>query len=232
MRKHRLVIAGVTLLAAHARPVGLRHPSQASPGRLAAPARPPRSASSPRCPATSPPSAWASRTPSTWPSSRPTTTRRSPAGRSRSTPRTTRPRPTSARTPPPSCAGDDQVVGVVGTLNSSVAPAASSRSSPRRNITQVSPANTNPTLTQGADCATAPKRAVPDLLPHLHHGRVQGPFAAQYLLDTGHQEGRHDPRQEDLRPGPGRSLHRGVQERRRQGRRAETINPDERLLGA
>ncbi len=50
-------------------------------------------------------------------------------------------------------ASDDEVVGVVGTLNSSVAqsviPVLDSA-----NIVQVSPANTNPALTQGANSST------------------------------------------------------------------------------
>ena len=69
-------------------------------------------------------------------------------------------------------AGDDEVVGVVGTLNSSVSQSVQPVLS-GANIAQVSPANTNPTLTQGPDLAN-PKRAVPGLLPHLHHGRRPG----------------------------------------------------------
>ena len=55
---------------------------------------------------------------------------------------------------------DDAILGVVGTLNSSVAqqtmPVLAAAS-----IAQVSPANTNPTLTQGADAA-AKKRPYPN----------------------------------------------------------------------
>ena len=101
-------------------------------------------------------------------------------GRWSSPPRTTRPSPTSARTPPPSSPRDDEVVGVVGTLNSSVVAAACSRCSLRRTSLQVSPANTNPTLTKGADFATNPEAPVRQLLPHLHHrrrSRVRSPLA-------------------------------------------------------
>ena len=139
----------------------------------AAPRRPPRSASSPRSPATCRPSARASSTPSSSPSSRPTTTNAVPAGSSRSRRSTTRPRPTSARTPPPSSRRTTQVIGVVGNLNSSV----SQQTQPvfaAANITQISPANTDPTLTSGADAAD-PEAAVQDVLPHLHHGRRPGP---------------------------------------------------------
>ncbi len=81
-------------------------------------------------------------------------------------------------------AGDDSVVGVVGTLNSSVAqnvqPVLNSA-----NIVQVSPANTGPSLTRGANFATAPKRAYPNYFRTCTTDDVQGPFAARYLIDKG-----------------------------------------------
>lgn len=77
---------------------------------------------------------------------------------------------------------DKDVVGVVGTLNSSVAqsvqPVLASA-----NITMVSPANTNPSLTQGADFATAPKRSYPNYFRTCTTDSIQGPFAARYLFD-------------------------------------------------
>ena len=80
--------------------------------------------------------------------------------------------------------GDDNVVGVVGTLNSSVAqnvqPVLASA-----NIVQVSPANTGPGLTRGADFANAPKRAYPTYFRTCTTDDIQGPFAAQYLLSRG-----------------------------------------------
>ena len=51
-------------------------------------------------------------------------------------------------------------------------------------ITQVSPANTNPTLTKGADLAN-PKRPYPGYFRTAATDDVQGPFAAKYLLDNG-----------------------------------------------
>jgi branched-chain amino acid transport system substrate-binding protein len=81
-------------------------------------------------------------------------------------------------------AGDDQVIGVVGTLNSGVAqqvqPVLNSAT-----IVQVSPANTNPTLTKGADWQNAPKRTYPNYFRTCTTDAVQGPFAAKYLLDQG-----------------------------------------------
>jgi branched-chain amino acid transport system substrate-binding protein len=80
-------------------------------------------------------------------------------------------------------AGDDEVIGVVGTLNSSVAqsvqPVLNSA-----NIAMVSPANTNPTLTKGADPAN-PQRAYDSYFRTCTTDDVQGPFAAKYLLDQG-----------------------------------------------
>jgi branched-chain amino acid transport system substrate-binding protein len=80
-------------------------------------------------------------------------------------------------------AGDEEVVGVVGTLNSSVAqsvqPVLNSA-----NIAMVSPANTNPTLTKGADPAN-PQRAYDSYFRTCTTDDVQGPFAAKYLLDEG-----------------------------------------------
>lgn len=78
-------------------------------------------------------------------------------------------------------AGDDEVVGVVGTLNSSVAQSVQPVLN-GSNIAMVSPANTNPTLTKGADPA-APKRAYASYFRTCTTDDVQGPFAAKYLLE-------------------------------------------------
>ncbi|WP_307812450.1 branched-chain amino acid ABC transporter substrate-binding protein [Phycicoccus sp. CSK15P-2] len=79
-------------------------------------------------------------------------------------------------------ASDAEVVAVVGTLNSSVAqtvqPVLASA-----NITMVSPANTNPALTQGADFATAPERAYPNYFRTCTTDSIQGPFAARYVFE-------------------------------------------------
>jgi branched-chain amino acid transport system substrate-binding protein len=80
-------------------------------------------------------------------------------------------------------AGEDEVVAVVGTLNSSVSQSVQPVLS-GANIAQVSPANTNPTLTKGADPAN-PKRPYPGYFRTCTTDDVQGPFAAKYLLDEG-----------------------------------------------
>ena len=79
-------------------------------------------------------------------------------------------------------AGDADVIGVVGTLNSSVAQSVQPVLA-TANIVQVSPANTNPSLTQGADFATAPKRPYPTYFRTCTTDSVQGPFAARYLFE-------------------------------------------------
>ena len=80
-------------------------------------------------------------------------------------------------------ASSDNVVGVVGTLNSSVAgpvqPVLNTA-----NIAMISPANTNPSLTKGPDL-TAPKRLYPNYFRTCTTDDVQGPFAAQYLIEKG-----------------------------------------------
>ncbi len=80
-------------------------------------------------------------------------------------------------------AADDAVVGVVGTLNSSVAQQTQPILATAK-IVQVSPANTNPTLTKGADPAN-PKRPYPTYFRTCTTDAIQGPFAAQYLLSIG-----------------------------------------------
>lgn len=79
-------------------------------------------------------------------------------------------------------AADKDVVGVVGTLNSSVAQPVQPVLA-AANITMVSPANTNPALTQGADFLTAPKRTYPTYFRTCTTDSIQGPFAARYLFE-------------------------------------------------
>ncbi|MBC7557963.1 MAG: branched-chain amino acid ABC transporter substrate-binding protein [Dermatophilaceae bacterium] len=77
-------------------------------------------------------------------------------------------------------AGEPNVAGVVGNLNSSVAQSTQPVFSTAK-IVQVSPANTNPSLTQGAKFATAPVRTYPTYFRTCTTDAVQGPFAARYL---------------------------------------------------
>ena len=78
---------------------------------------------------------------------------------------------------------DDQVIGVVGTLNSSVAQSVTPVLQPAH-IVQISPANTNPTLTQGKDAAN-PARPYDNYFRTYTTDAVQGPTAATYLLSIG-----------------------------------------------
>jgi len=77
--------------------------------------------------------------------------------------------------------GETNLVGVVGTLNSSVAQQ-EQKAYNDQNIVMISPANTGVALTQGPDFAKGTKTR-----PYKSYFRVattdsiQGPFAAQYL---------------------------------------------------
>ncbi|MEO6585015.1 MAG: branched-chain amino acid ABC transporter substrate-binding protein [Knoellia sp.] len=80
-------------------------------------------------------------------------------------------------------AGDDKVIGVVGNLNSSV----SQQTQPvfaAANIVQISPANTGPSLTRGAD-PSAPARPYKTYFRTATTDIAQGGFAAQFLIDQG-----------------------------------------------
>jgi branched-chain amino acid transport system substrate-binding protein len=75
---------------------------------------------------------------------------------------------------------DDNLLGVVGTLNSSVALAVAPILS-QNNIVQVSPANTSDALTKGDDPA-APKRQFKTYFRTCTVDSLQGPFAANFLV--------------------------------------------------
>jgi branched-chain amino acid transport system substrate-binding protein len=81
-----------------------------------------------------------------------------------------------------SLSSDPNVIGVVGTLNSSVALQVQPVLAPK-NIVQVSPANTSPSLTKGAKWQTNPTRAYPTYYRTCTTDAVQGPFAARYLYE-------------------------------------------------
>ncbi|WP_181778834.1 branched-chain amino acid ABC transporter substrate-binding protein [Pseudonocardia pini] len=78
-------------------------------------------------------------------------------------------------------ASDPNVVGVVGTLNSSTAQAAAPILAQKK-IVEISPANTNPALTQGDNYATAPNRPNATYFRTATTDAIQGPFAAQFLV--------------------------------------------------
>jgi branched-chain amino acid transport system substrate-binding protein len=96
-------------------------------------------------------------------------------------------KPDSGRNAATKLASDKDVIGVVGPLNSSVgqtvAPVLNSAG-----VAEVSPANTNPNLTRGEDPLKAPKRVYPTYFRTCTTDFVQGPFAAQYLIDAGIKE--------------------------------------------
>ncbi|MEU7477121.1 branched-chain amino acid ABC transporter substrate-binding protein [Lentzea sp. NPDC042327] len=77
---------------------------------------------------------------------------------------------------------DPNVVGVVGTLNSSVAQTVQPILRDKK-IPQVSPANTNPSLTRGNDFLTAPKRQFDNYFRVCATDDLQGPFAANYMVE-------------------------------------------------
>ena len=81
-------------------------------------------------------------------------------------------------------AAEANVAGVVGNLNSSVAQSTQPVLATAK-IVQVSPANTNPTLTQGADFKTAPKRTYDTYFRTCTTDAIQCPFAAQYMFKAG-----------------------------------------------
>jgi branched-chain amino acid transport system substrate-binding protein len=74
------------------------------------------------------------------------------------------------------------VVGVVSTLNSSVSQSVQPILD-QAGILQISPANTNDTLTKGKDFATAPKRPFKTYFRTCTVDSLQGPYAADYLVD-------------------------------------------------
>jgi branched-chain amino acid transport system substrate-binding protein len=77
---------------------------------------------------------------------------------------------------------DPTVIGVVGTLNSSVAQTVQPILKEKK-IPQVSPANTNPTLTRGNDFLNAPKRQFDNYFRVCATDDLQGPYAANYLVE-------------------------------------------------
>ncbi len=80
-------------------------------------------------------------------------------------------------------AADPNVTGVVGTLNSSTAQTVAPILA-EQGIAMVSPANTSPALTRGDDYATAPVRAFDSYFRVSTTDDLQGPFGAQYLVET------------------------------------------------
>ncbi|MFE6283954.1 branched-chain amino acid ABC transporter substrate-binding protein [Streptomyces sp. NPDC057877] len=77
---------------------------------------------------------------------------------------------------------NDDVLGVVGPLNSSVAESMQKVFDDAK-LVQVSPANTNPALTQGQDWQTNKARTYKSYFRTATTDAIQGPFAAQYVFN-------------------------------------------------
>lgn len=80
-------------------------------------------------------------------------------------------------------ASDAAVVGVVGTYNSSVAQQVAPVLQ-RSNVVEISPANTNDTLTRGQNFKTTPTRPYPNYFRTATLDSLQGGFAADYAYKT------------------------------------------------
>lgn len=76
---------------------------------------------------------------------------------------------------------DPNVVGVIGTLNSSTSQVVQPILANKK-IVQISPANTNPALTRGDNYKTAAKRPFETYFRVCTTDDAQGPFAANYLV--------------------------------------------------
>ncbi len=77
---------------------------------------------------------------------------------------------------------DEKVLGVVGPLNSSVAESMQKVFDDAK-LVEVSPANTNPALTQGPDWQTKKERVYDSYFRTATTDAIQGPFAAQYVYN-------------------------------------------------
>ncbi|MFB0618796.1 branched-chain amino acid ABC transporter substrate-binding protein [Streptomyces sp. AGS-58] len=78
---------------------------------------------------------------------------------------------------------EQDVLGVVGPLNSSVAESMQKVFDDNK-LVQVSPANTGPALTQGTDWQTKKVRPYKAYFRTATTDAIQGPFAAQYVYNT------------------------------------------------
>ncbi|MEV6806092.1 branched-chain amino acid ABC transporter substrate-binding protein [Streptomyces sp. NPDC017082] len=78
---------------------------------------------------------------------------------------------------------EQEVLGVVGPLNSSVAESMQKVFDDAK-LAQVSPANTGPSLSQGADWQTKKVRPYKAYFRTATTDAIQGPFAAQYVYNT------------------------------------------------
>ena len=128
-------------------------------------------------------------------------------------------------------AGDDEVIGVVGALNSSVSQSLQPVLSGAK-IVQMSPANTGPDPDQGRGSGQ-PEAPVPGLLPHLHDRRCPGPVCGE-VPDTT-RASRRSPPSMTRRP-TARAWSSAFTEAFKSGGGeivgAETINPEDKDFSA
>ncbi|WP_113699276.1 branched-chain amino acid ABC transporter substrate-binding protein [Nonomuraea lactucae] len=78
-------------------------------------------------------------------------------------------------------ADDANVVGIVGSYNSGVARAIQPKIASTK-LVQISPGNTDPALTRGAEYATAPKRQHENYFRVVGTDDLQGPYNARFLV--------------------------------------------------
>jgi branched-chain amino acid transport system substrate-binding protein len=122
-------------------------------------------------------------------------------------------------------AGDDEVIGVVGALNSSVSQSLQPVLA-GANIVQISPANTGPTITMGPDPAN-PKRAYPHYFRTCTNDTVQGPFAGRFLYEQGYKKIATIHDKKTYGQGITAFVTKGFTEAGGEVVAAETINPDD-----
>ncbi|MDF5754556.1 branched-chain amino acid ABC transporter substrate-binding protein [Spongiactinospora sp. TRM90649] len=79
-------------------------------------------------------------------------------------------------------ADDSNVLGIVGPYNSGVARAIQPKIAPS-GLLEISPGNTDPALTRGADFAISPKRPYANYFRVVGTDDLQGPFNARYLVE-------------------------------------------------
>ncbi|MFG2608146.1 branched-chain amino acid ABC transporter substrate-binding protein [Streptomyces sp. NPDC048514] len=90
--------------------------------------------------------------------------------------------PSSGQTNATKFVGNKDVLGVVGPLNSSVAQSMQKVFDDAK-LVEVSPANTNPALTQGDDWQKSKARQYKSYFRTATTDAIQGPFAAQYVYN-------------------------------------------------
>ena len=101
---------------------------------------------------------------------------------------------------------NNDVLGVVGPLNSGVAQSMQQVFA-TANLVEISPSNTAPELTQGKNWQTAKKRPYKTYFRTATTDALQGGFAAQYAYNNAQEEeGLRRRRQADLRRRPRQAL--------------------------